>query len=110
MRKPGAFAQYRYRDDLFPTLTFRRAYDVLTAMAPARADREYVRVLHLAASRTEAEVEAALTLLLEQHTPPTFDAVRDLVRPPGPVRVPALSTPVLDFGVYDRLLGGARHD
>ena len=22
VRKPGAFAHYRYRDDLFPTLTF----------------------------------------------------------------------------------------
>jgi hypothetical protein len=106
VRKPGAFAQYRYRDDLFPSLTFRRAYDALTQTTPQRADREYVRVLHLAASRTESEVEAALTLLLEQRTPPTFDAVRDLVRPPGPVVFPALSTPVLDFGVYDRLLAG----
>jgi hypothetical protein len=110
VRKPGAFAQYRYRDDLFPSLTFRRAYDRLAETVPGRADREYVRVLHLAASRTEAEVEAALALLLEQHSPPTFDAVRDLVRPPGPVVFPALNTPVLDFGVYDRLLvGGARH-
>jgi transcriptional regulator with XRE-family HTH domain len=110
VRKPGAFAQYRYRDDLFPSLTFRRAYDVLAAATPGRADREYVRVLHLAASRSEAEVEAALALLLEQHTPPTFDTVRDLVQPPGPVAVPVVSTPVLDFGVYDRLLvGGGCH-
>ena len=29
VRKPGAFAAYRYRDDLFPTTTFRIAYDVL---------------------------------------------------------------------------------
>jgi hypothetical protein len=27
VRKPGAFAAYRYREDLFPTLTFRRAYE-----------------------------------------------------------------------------------
>lgn len=118
VRKPGAFAQYRYRDDLFPSLSFRRAYDALTAALPGRADREYVRLLHLAASRTEAEVEAALLLLLEQSLPPTFDAVRDLVQPPGPLVLPAVSTPVLDFGVYDRLLavgagvarGGGRDD
>jgi transcriptional regulator with XRE-family HTH domain len=110
-RKPGAFAQYRYRDDLFPSLTFRRAYDVLGEVMPDRADREYVRLLHLAASRTETEVEAALALLLEQRLPPRFDAVRDLIRPPGPVAVPVVSTPVLDFGVYDRLLvGGGRRD
>jgi len=26
VQKPGAFARYRYREDLFPTLVFRRAY------------------------------------------------------------------------------------
>lgn len=111
VRKPGAFAQYRYRDDLFPSLLFRRAYDTLTEAVPERADREYVRVLHLAASRSEAEVEAALVLLLEQPAVPTFDAVRELVQPPGPVAVPTVSAPVLDFGVYDQLLaaGGGRH-
>ncbi|NTU86221.1 MAG: hypothetical protein HGA45_43985 [Chloroflexales bacterium] len=27
VRKPGAFAQYRFRDELFPTTAFRVAYD-----------------------------------------------------------------------------------
>src|SRR5216684_421332 len=49
VRKPGAFAHYRYRDDLFPSLTFRRAYDALRSHVPERADRHYVRLLHLAA-------------------------------------------------------------
>lgn len=40
VRKPGAFAAYRYRDDLSPTLAFRRAYDRLTRALPTRADRE----------------------------------------------------------------------
>jgi transcriptional regulator with XRE-family HTH domain len=110
VRKPGAFAHYRYHDDLFPSLAFRRAYDALQAAVPARADRQYVRLLHLAASTSESEVEVALVLLLEQSAVPTFDAVRDLIRPPTAQRVPALATPVLDLGVYDRLLGaGAVH-
>src|SRR5919199_5731923 len=104
VRKPGAFANYRYHDDLFPSLTFRRAYDALVAARPARADREYVRVLHLAASTSEAEVEAALLLLLEQGGSPTLDAVRDLVRVPGPTAVPQVAAGALDLGVYDRLL------
>ena len=29
VRKPGAFAHYCFRDDLFPSLVFRRAYDAL---------------------------------------------------------------------------------
>jgi hypothetical protein len=105
VRKPGAFAHYRYRDDLFPSLAFRRAYDALVAARVGRADRDYVRVLHLAASTSEAEVEAALGLLGEQDAVPTFDAVRDLVRLPSVTPLPALGPAVLDLGVYDRLLG-----
>ena len=104
VRKPGAFAHYRYRDDLFPSLTFRRAYDALQGQAPERADRHYVRLLHLAASTSESEIETALGLLLEQHVVPTFDVVRDLTRPPSAQRVPQLSQPRLDLSVYDRLL------
>ena len=104
VRKPGAFAHYRYRDDLFPSLVFRRAYDALNTQTTERADRHYVRLLHLAASRSESEVEAAITLLLDQRIVPTFDAVRDLVRTPGEQQVPKLSTPTYDFDQYDRLL------
>ena len=104
VRKPGAFAHYRYRDDLFPSLTFRRAYDALSTQAAERADRHYVRLLHLAASTSESEVETALGLLLEQHVVPTFDAVRELTRPVATQQVPQLSQPVLDLSVYDRLL------
>ena len=59
-----------------------------------------------AASTSEAEVEAALLLLLEQGTAPTLDAVRELVRVPGPAAVPQVAATPLDLGVYDRLLGG----
>jgi Mu transposase-like protein/helix-turn-helix protein len=106
VRKPGAFAQYRYRDDLFPTLVFRQAYDALVAAVPHRADRDYVRLLHLAAGTSEAAVEAVLTDLLAQDQPPTFDLVRDRLRLPTPVAVPDLAAAMLDFGIYDDLLAG----
>jgi transcriptional regulator with XRE-family HTH domain len=104
LRKPGAFAQYRYRDDLFPALVFRHAYDVLCAQVPQRADRDYLRLLHLAASTSETEVTTALELLFDQQLVPTFDHVRDIVRAPVPPQVPALTPAVLDFAVYDGLL------
>lgn len=63
-----------------------------------------MRLLHLAASTAESEVETALGLLLDQHVVPTFDAVRDLVRPLTAQQVPALGAPVLDLRPYDRLL------
>ena len=107
VRKPGAFAQYRYRDDLYPSLVFRQAYDALCASRPQGADRDYVRLLHLAASTSEAEVAVALELLLNQRQLPSFDAVRDLVRDPVAARLPVLGPVVVDLGVYDRLLVAA---
>jgi hypothetical protein len=104
MRKPGAFANYRFREELFPSLTFRRTYDALQMHERARADKEYLRILHLAATSSERDVEAALSLLLDGKRVPTFDATRDLVRPPAPPAVPLLTSPLLDLRVYDHLL------
>jgi hypothetical protein len=85
-------------------LVFRQAYDHLQAQMPQTADREYLRVLHLAASTSETEVALALTLLLEQGLVPTFDATRDLVQAPRTVQLPELTSTVLDLTTYDQLL------
>lgn len=74
---------------------------------PQWADRDYVRILHLAASTSESEVEIALGLLLDQAALPSFDAVRDLVRVPVAARLPQLGPVVVDMAVYDRLLATA---
>ena len=105
VRKPGAFAHYRYREELFPSLTFRQAYDTLRKLLPLQADRHYVRLLHLAATTSEAEVETALALLLETGQAPTFDAVRDLVRLP---QVPTLGPVTVNLQPYDQLLPSQR--
>lgn len=60
MKKSGAFARYRYREELFPTLVFPRAFDALVSTHGDRADVEYVCVLHLPASTMKYTVEAAL--------------------------------------------------
>ncbi|GAB4436357.1 MAG: IS21-like element ISBj11 family transposase [Chloroflexi bacterium OHK40] len=106
VRKPGAFAQYRFRDELFPTTAFRVAYDALVAQQPTRADKEYLRVLHLAASTSEADVEAALLLLAESGRLATFEAVRELVRTNEPPSLPNRNRPPLDMARYDALLAG----
>ena len=64
MRKPGAFANYRYRNHLFPSSRFRMAYDLLKEQMPNRCDRRYLEILELAAKEGEARVEDALRLLL----------------------------------------------
>src|SRR3954465_9003231 len=60
VRKPGAFARYRYREDLYPSVTFRRAFDALQTTHGERADVEYLRILQLAALHGEARVTDAL--------------------------------------------------
>ena len=104
MRKPGAFANYCYREELFPTTVFRRAYDSLLEAKPTKADAEYLRLLHLAASTSEAEVELAIELLLEAGRTPTFDAVRDLAGGAKPAAAPVIAKPTLDLSDYDTLL------
>jgi hypothetical protein len=44
VRKPGAFRSDVHREALFPTLTFRRCYDVLCERSTQWADLEYERV------------------------------------------------------------------
>jgi Mu transposase-like protein len=108
VRKPGAFARYKYREDLFPSMTFRRAYDALRSSRGDRADVEYVRILHLAASTMESTVEVAVALLLEHGRPFDYVAVRDLAAPERPA-VPHVQIAPPDLSVYDALLaGGAR--
>jgi hypothetical protein len=103
VRKPGAFAQYQYRDELFPTLAFRKAYDVLRKERPERADKEYLAILNHAAMNSEQEVEAALELILEQGDLPLFEAVRELAQK-APPAVPAITIDVPDLCSYDQLL------
>lgn len=65
VRKPGAFENYRYRDELFPTSRFRMAWDALRELTP-QANKRYLEILHLAAREGEARVDDALRTLLEQ--------------------------------------------
>ena len=108
VRKPGAFARYRYREELFPTLTFRRAYDALVVSHGERADVEYVRILHLAALSGERAVHTTLDGLLADARRFDYAAVQAVVTPPTPT-IPTLRLPTPDLAVYDALLcGGAR--
>jgi hypothetical protein len=106
VQKPGAFARYRYREDLFPSLTFRRAYDALTERGDAwKADIEYLRILHLAASTMESAVEQVLVQLIDAGVCPGADIIKRLVAPET-IAVPALEIPAVDLTSYDSLLAG----
>lgn len=105
VRKPGAFARYKFREELFPSLTFRRAYDALCSWHGSRADVEYVRVLHLAASTFETEVESALATLLSRGERFDYSAVKAIASPEA-AALPVLRVPEPDLKIYDQLLQG----
>lgn len=105
IRKPGAFANYRFREDLFPSVVFRKAYDRLIEGDLSKGERAYLRVLNLAAMESESEVAAALEALLEEGLVPDLEAVKDLLLPPV-IQYPAVSVSAPNLAVYDDLLIG----
>jgi len=106
VRKPGAFRRYVFREALFPTLEFRRAYDALASEGVDQADLQYVRILHLAASDGEEAVRAVLADLLTSGTIPTYELVRRQIRGPRTeYGAPLLDITAPDLSIYDRLLG-----
>jgi len=109
VRKPGAFARYKYREDLFPSLTFRKAYDRLSETCDAhKASLEYLRILHLAASTVESEVETALSLVLEEDGLRSVDQIKALVGKTMTCGPPNMEPPRVDLLSYDRLLAFER--
>jgi hypothetical protein len=104
VRKPGAFARYRWREELFPSLVFRRAYDALRSRLGERADTEYVRILHLAASRGTVGVEQALCAFLDGGERFDAERVQKIVEPERP-ELPVVTVTRPDLRSYDALLG-----
>jgi hypothetical protein len=105
VRKPGAFADYRYRADLFPSSRFRLAYDLLLEQQPQRAAKEYLGILQLAARQTESGVEAVLGRLLDQGRPLSVAAVaQELPKHDGQRSVTDVVVVPVDLASYDALL------
>lgn len=106
VRKPGGFARYTYREEMFPSLAFREAYDAIQLRLPGtKGDLEYLRILHLAASTMEADVAVALSLLTIGGKEITADAVKQMAADsPTSIDVPQLKAETIKLTEYDALL------
>lgn len=102
-RKPGAFAGYIYREELFPRPSFRQAYDQLVRAAEAKADRHYLALLALAAERGEDEVAAALGVLLRAERVPWPQDVAAALSP-RELTPPVLAAFTPELHSYDALI------
>lgn len=105
VRKPGAFENYRYRDDLFPTSRFKMAYDYLKEHNQSRAAKEYLKILELAAKESETGVDDALRWLMDQDQPISFDAIEViLITNQSIPEVTDVEIDEVDLSLYDTLL------
>jgi hypothetical protein len=104
VKKPWGFARYRYRDALFPTEIWHQIHARLAqGLSERRADLEYLRVLQLAGTTLQHEVEAAIARLLAEDKLPTFVEVQALVSDRKP-EMPCMAPWVVDLKGYDELL------
>jgi hypothetical protein len=109
LRKPGGFRDYRYRDDLFPSLVFRQAWERLNQwQSPRKADLAYLRILRLAARTMESDVAWALKQLLATTGMWDDTDVEHLLQP-EPIEIPALTCGEVELEQYDRLLTGVAY-
>jgi hypothetical protein len=106
VRKPGAFENYRYRDDLFPTSRFRIAYDDLKKRhRQSVASKQYLNILYLAARENESAVDDALRMLIDKDMDISDELVEAVVgcHHPVPTATQIKIAPV-DLTSYDQLL------
>ncbi len=103
VRKPEAFTRYRWREDLFPGILFRVAYDELRRDCPATADRQYLKILEVAAQEGEQRVREALQVLIERGQRIRFEALRECLVDPV-VEPWEVMVEKMDVGLYDTLL------
>jgi predicted nucleotidyltransferase len=91
---------------MFPTSLFKIAYDILRDGCSIRqANKEYLRILELAAKEDESLVNEALRLLINREGQISFEKVKQFIdskqRPPDPT---AVHIEPVDINDYDLLL------
>lgn len=105
VRKPGAFARYCYREEMFPGEAYRRAYEALGRAKPERADTEYVRILRLASRNGEEAVAGAIEKLLSERGVADEASVQALLGlTPDRSAYPEVAEPQANLEQYDGLL------
>jgi hypothetical protein len=105
LRKPGAFERYRYREELFPSRSFRQAYDNLLARHGQRGGAmEYLRLLKLASEVGESDIEV---MLADYLSPPyrawSVEQLRGILQPEPRAQI-QLSDLQPEWRSYDGLL------
>jgi hypothetical protein len=104
LRKPGAFVNYQHREQLYPTVEYRAAYDRLVQDHGERPGViEYLHLLNLAVEYTVEAVQAAMAPWMKGSKKWRAAEVRTVLAP-SPVLVPELAALSPELASYDQLL------
>ena len=104
LRKPGAFVNYQHREQLYPSVEYRGAYDRLVADHGERPGIiEYLHLLNLAVEHTVEAVQAAMAPWLSGSGKWRATEVRATLTP-ALVVVPQLAALTPELISYDELL------
>jgi len=108
-RKPAAFKNYVYRDELFPTFAFRQTWEQLNHLYDHRkACKEYVAILKEAAQDDrEQTVSLFLERKLSEGTVATALEVQHLFRP-HVTDIPQIDNSCDNLSSYDLLITGGQ--
>jgi len=106
VRKPGGFANYRYREHMFPTIHFRKAFDTAVAQHGEQAGVKcYLKILHMAKHYGQVNVESELHRILESREtidPKAIEAIVSTTSPALLANDPYIEQP--DLESYNDLL------
>jgi len=104
IRKPGAFENYIHKEHLFPTSTFRAAYDVLKEACPQRCVKEYLGILKAASQDGEARVGCILKNLMNSETLSLKLVLEALSAPSKIESITNVSVSEVNLSIYDSVL------
>jgi hypothetical protein len=109
IRKPQAFRNYIYREQMFPTFAFRQAWERLdTELENRKACQEYVKILYEAARLgCEEIVNNYLENCLSRGVLPESDKVKALFKSHN-IKTPELKMSQCELADYDVLLGNTQ--
>ena len=107
VRKPGAFAHWRHRESLFPSVLLRKVHGrFVEALGERRGEREYLHLLKLAADTAQGEVEDAIGKIMESGASLTLDTIRRAMPARG-FEPMEMALPEACLSEYDVLLESA---
>jgi hypothetical protein len=106
VRKPGAFANYKYINHLYPTTRFRMAYDQLLAGTSEKAAvKQYLKILHAAKHEGLDVVDDVLRWFFSKGQAIAAEEVLALVQSKQQIPSPTdVNVEAPDLGAFDSLL------